>query len=173
MANTFTLISTASLSSTASNISFTSIPSTYTDLVLQFATRVQNTSSNDGWDTIIKFNGVATNLSFSSLRGDGTGVNWNAGITDRMLRTSVPSDWTASTFSNSRIYIPNYQSSFNKSFNVESVTENNATAAAAIIISGLWSNTAAITQIDLTASGAGSPGFVSGTIASLYGISKS
>jgi hypothetical protein len=40
---------------------------------------------------------------------------------------------TAGTFSNSEIYIPNYTSSNQKSFSSDSVTENNATSAIAIL----------------------------------------
>lgn len=174
MPNTYTLISTTKLSSNATTISFTSIPQTYDDLILQFATRSNQTDGNDAFDSTLRFNGSAANLNHISLRGDGSGVNYNGNITDRMLRVTVPSNYTASTFSNVKIHIPRYKlTSINKIFYAESVVENNATGAAAILISGIWSQTAAITQLDIVSSGAGSPNFVSGSIASLYGIKNS
>lgn len=173
MANTYTLISGTTLVSSASSISFTSIPGTYTDLLLKFSTRADLTDSNDAFDTIIKFNTSASNLTFKSLRGDGSGVNYNS-LTDRMLRTTDPSNYTASTFSNVEIYIPNYASSNTKTFNVDGVVENNATSAPQIIISGAWSNSAAITGISIQPNTSGpAVNFVTGSSAYLYGIKNS
>jgi hypothetical protein len=47
------------------------------------------------------------------------------------------------------MYIPNYAGSSNKSVSIDAVTENNATAAEANLVAGLWSSTAAITSITL------------------------
>jgi hypothetical protein len=96
----------------------------------------------------------------------GTGTNFN-----RLAGTSVRSNETASTFSNSEIYLPNYaSSSINKEYSSSGVVENNATAANSVLTAGLWSSTAAITQIDLVGMGGD---FVSGSTFYLYGINKS
>jgi hypothetical protein len=65
------------------------------------------------------------------------------------------------------IYFPNYASATNKSFSIDSVTENNATLANQFLTAGLWSNTAAITSITLLAA-SGNLAYYS--TASLYGI---
>ena len=170
MPNTMTLIASYEATGSVGSINFSSIPSTYTDLVLNFSTRSNATDSADAFDTIIKFNNATTNLNFLSVRGDGSGVNANA-LTDRMLRTTDPSNYTASTFSNVSIYLPNYSnSSYNKSFSVDSVIENNATGSAQILIAGLWSQTTAINQLTLVPN-AGS--FVQYSTAYLYGIVSS
>jgi hypothetical protein len=167
MANTFELIASSTVGSGgASSIDFSSIPSTYTDLQLNFSTRSNATDSSDSFDTIIKFNNSAANLVFKSLRGDGSGVNYNS-LTDRMLRTTVPSNYTASTFSNVKIYIPNYAGSSNKCFDSDAVLENNATGSAQIFFGAMWSQTTAINQLTLVPN-AGS--FVQYSTAYLYGV---
>lgn len=171
MPNTYTLIAGTTLTTTTSNITFSSIPGTYTDLLLKFSTRANSSSSNDSFDTIIKFNNSSANLVFKSMRGDGYGVNFNS-LTDRMLRTTDPSDYTASAFSNVEIYIPNYASSNTKTFNVDGVIENNAQAYGGLFIAGTWSNSAAITQIAINPNGSGAS-FVTDSSAYLYGIKNS
>jgi hypothetical protein len=74
---------------------------------------------------------------------------------------------TASSFSSGEIYIPNYAGSTNKSYSIDSVTEQNATGALAELIAGLWSQTAAITQITLSSSN-----FQQYSTAYLYGVSN-
>jgi hypothetical protein len=54
---------------------------------------------------------------------------------------------TSNTFGSSNLYIPNYTGSTNKSYSINSVSETAATEAYQEIIAGLWSQTAAITQI--------------------------
>jgi len=68
------------------------------------------------------------------------------------------------------IYIPNYAGSTNKSFSSETNQENNATAAFARLLAGLWSQTAAITDIEITPN---TGNWVQYSTAVLYGISKS
>jgi len=78
------------------------------------------------------------------------------------------------TFGNSSIYIPNYTSSNYKSYSVEGAVEANGTSSSGVqglaMTAGLWSNTAAITRIDL---GAEVGNFVSPSTFYLYGIKNS
>ena len=165
MANTFELIASSTVGSGgASSIDFTSIASTYTDLVVKLSVRINNTST--AYSTI-EFNGSAA--SFSCRWLDGSGSAASSGTTPS--NTAFVSNWsgaTASTFSNAEIYIPNYAGSTNKSYSSDSVTENNATAAYADLIAGLWSNTAAINQITLKPPSGTS--FVQYSTAYLYGV---
>jgi hypothetical protein len=88
----------------------------------------------------------------------------------RILRAgAVPSNWTANTFSNGEIYIPNYAGSNYKSWSSDAVTENNATSADMSLVAGLTSITAAITSITI----AGAAGnLVQYSTAYLYGVSN-
>lgn len=171
MANTVELIETKTLGSNASNVTFTSIPQTYDDLWLKWSTRATSTDGADAWDTIIQFNGAATNLTFFSVRGDGSGVNFN-NLTDRMLRTTTPTNYVANGFSNAQLYLPRYSNaSYNKTFFVDASVENTNTAAPDIFIGGRWASTAAVTSIALI--GNNSTLFTTNTSVSLYGIKKS
>lgn len=168
MATTYTLISGVTVGSGgAATMSFTSIPSTYTDLVLVTSTRT-NRAGNILDELNLTFNSNTSSYTWRRLLGESSASS-DPG-SNRQVILSNGSNSTASTFDNSLVYIPNYSSSNNKSFSVDSVMEQNATATARQLIAGLWSNSAAITQIDLTSSS--SSNFVEYSTAYLYGISN-
>jgi hypothetical protein len=169
MANTMTLIASVTVGAGGSaNMSFTSIPATYTDLILKHSGRASVTDSSDPYDLVFTLNSTST-ITSKVLRGDGSAAASNS-ITDRILRGgSVPSNYTASTFNNGEIYIPNYAGSANKSWSSDSVTENNATGSAQSLVAGLTSITAAITSITI-APLAGN--FVQYSTAYLYGVNN-
>ena len=151
----------------ASYIEFTSIPSTYTDLVIKASLRSDRGLQYDS--TTITFNGSSSNYTQRMVYGDGsTAGSLNSAAITFFYATG--STATASTFGNGEIYIPNYAGSTYKSVSMDSVSENNATTALAALNAGLWSDTSAITSIRLTVGG--------GTLltqyssASLYGIKK-
>jgi hypothetical protein len=169
MANTYVKIgSTVTVGvSGAATIDFTSIPATYTDLVIKLSSRSNTASSTTG--VVMQFNGSGASLSYRLLEGDGsTAASYN-GTTGRIGATNAATA-TASTFGNLEAYIPNYAGSTNKSSSNDSVQENNSSTAYADLSANLWSNTAAITSISLSLQ-AGS--FAQYSTASLYGISKS
>lgn len=169
MPNTMTLIASYAATGSVSNIVFNSIPATYTDLVLKTSLRSNTTDSSDPYDLILTLNATST-IASKVLRGDGSAVATNS-ITDRILRGgAVPSNWTASTFSNGEIYISNYAGSANKSWSSDAVEENNAALTGMSLVGGLTSITAAITSITI-APLAGS--FVQYSTAYLYGIKNS
>lgn len=144
-------------------ITFSSIPTFYSDLLIVASLR---DSSGEEARSLIAFNGVTTGFSSRHLTGDGTTASTG---TDARLVGFNRDDVTVNTFNNVQIYIPNYSGSTNKSFSVESVTENNATSANQHIIAGLWSNTAAINSITLSSS---ANNFRVGSSATLYGINQ-
>jgi hypothetical protein len=147
MPNTYTLIERITVGAAgASSITFTSIPQTYTDLVIKYTGRVADNGVSDGF-AITQFNGSSTNFSSKLLYGTGS-TTGSTSPTQRFL-TINGTGATANTFANGEIYIPNYTSSNYKSFSGDAVTENNGTEAAAQLGAGLWSNTAAITSITL------------------------
>jgi hypothetical protein len=168
MANTYEAIATVEVGSGgAANIEFTSIPGTYTDLVVYFSVR----NSAGVIDTNIQFNGSTANLSDRYLYGTGSAVGWGSSASSIEMIGMTKSTWTANTFGNVFIYIPNYTSSNNKSISVDSVNENNDTEAYAMLTAGLWSNSAAITSIKLLPASASN--FVEHSTATLYGIKNS
>ena len=170
MANTFTLISTITVGSGgAASIDFTSIPSTYTDLCLKVSGR-SSAGPSGGTEFYTKFNANTSSYSSKLLFGAGSSTGSLSGSsTQYNLAIMCANGDTASTFGNAEFYIPNYAGSNYKSVSVDSVNENNATAAYVYLTAGLWSNTAAINQITLTPY---SGNFVQYSSASLYGILK-
>ena len=171
MANTYVQIgSTVTVGSGgAANIEFTSIPSTYTDLVLKLSARRTTGSFPDG---SIQFNNdTATNYRWRNFYGSGSA----AGVNNSSSASSIPialtgSSETANTFTNSEFYIPNYAGGAQKSVSSESVTENNSATAYMSVLAGLWTGTAAITSIKVIIATAL---FAEYSTASLYGIKNS
>ena len=171
-ANTFVQIgSTVTVSTAVATISFTSIPATYTDLVLKVSLRTDRSNTNDSCSIYFNSDTTAANYSFKTLYGDGTSAASNSGSTyiGALAYISAASA-TANTFGNTEFYIPNYAGSTQKSVSVDSVGENNATANLYNLGGYAWTGTAAITGITIvTANG---PNFVQYSTASLYGILK-
>ena len=151
----------------ASTIDFTSIPATYTDLVLKISTRQSVSNGSNGYYFDVTYNNTSANRSGRYLLNLDGSVSSS---TYTLWGLSDPSDFTATTFSNGELYIPNYASANFKSASMDSTNENNATGIRQILATGLWSDTAAITSVKLTAGGGT---FVQYSTASLYGISKS
>lgn len=151
MANTYELIQSYNLVSAQANVEFTSIPSTYTDLLVVGSCRLAR--ATNGGALNVNFNGVSTNLTEKNMWGSGSTITTG---TDVGLVALVPgANTTASTFSNFQLYIPNYAGSSNKSWSSDFVSENNASAGYVGIIAGLWSSTAAINAIKFIDNGAG------------------
>lgn len=170
MPTTYSLIQTVTVGSAgAASISFTSIPQTYTDLVLKASLRSIAASI---YDTLgVYLNGVQTNRTRRNLYGTGSASGSNTS-TYRDMGGVNANTATANIFSNVELYFPNYTSANNKSFSSDTVSENNGTEAYAFLYAGLWSSTAAITSIILDNATSGLA-YMQYSSASLYGISKS
>lgn len=152
----------------AASIDFSSIPATYTDLIVQLSLRDESTNGFPG--LTMEINGVITNRTLIRLRGDGSAVTSQNTTTER-VNTIVGADKTASTFGNIQVYLANYAGSSNKSFGVEGVTESNATASDQVVVAGLWAQTTAINQ--LTFKSGSATDFAEHSTATLYGIKNS
>lgn len=168
MPTTYEAIATVTVGSGgAASIDFTSIPQTYTDLLVKLSTR---TTAAGAADVSLRFNSATTNYSYRDLEGNGSTVASYNGTSFLWAGEANRGDATASTFANIDIYVPNYTSSNNKSISVDSVTENNGTLAYADLIAGLWSSSAAITSITLLLSSGNHAQY---STATLYGIKNS
>ena len=177
MPSTYTLISSNVLSSTAASVTFSSIPSTYTDLVIRASVRNSGDNGNNTAAMSTTFNGdTATNYSWtyvyasvstSPISGQTSAYNNIQGYF-----ISNGSSSTASTFANTEIYIPSYAGSNKKPVSYFGAPETNSTTLDGNSIgAALWQGTAAITTILLKpVYGAN---FVSGSSFYLYGIKNS
>ena len=169
MANTYTLIGSSTATSGAvSYIDFTSIPGTYTDLLVKASLRINEPYVSENF--YIQFNGTTTNLTYKQIIGVP-----NAGTVSS--NSSFPgyangSTSTSNTFGNLEIYIPNYTStSTYKSFSSDTVNENNTSEARPALAAGLWSSNSAITSIRLISDTGAT--LLQYSSAYLYGIKKS
>ena len=173
MPSTYTLISSNVLASSAASVTFSAIPSTYTDLVLRLSTRISEADTKAS--LYVQYNS-STTAAYSRTRliGDGSTASSSRASNSAtgLITVTDATNATANTFGSTEIYIPNYAGSTNKPASVDSRSENNATEAYTDSLAWLWSNTAAITSITIYGNlNAGS--FVSGSSFYLYGIKKS
>lgn len=152
MANTYTLISGTTVGSGGTaNIEFTSIPSTYTDLLVKMSLR--NSRATGFEECFITFNSNVGNIYTEiSIRGNGSTVVSTNTTDTRFAKTLQNADTsTASTFSNWEFYIPNYTSSNHKSVSFDGVTETNATTAYQYLNAGLFASGSSISSIKIDA----------------------
>ena len=167
---TYTFINSVTVGSGgAANIDFTSIPQTYTDLVVRFSARYTGAGAN----TIrLTFNNNSSNYNYRVVEGAGSSpTSFSVSSAAYSYGGYVNgTSGTASTFSTNEIYIPNYAGSNNKSVSSDYILPNNSTSAVYIImLAQLWANTSAITSVKLIPE---SNVFAEYTTAYLYGISN-
>jgi hypothetical protein len=158
--NTYEAIATQTLGSAAASVTFSSIPGTYTDLVL-----VINTGTSSGeQDCIMRFNSDSgSNYSSTYIIGNGSSAssgrntNATAGSAGYPLRPSLISTLITQ--------IQNYS---NTTTNKTWITRSGAADASAFAMVSLWRNTGAINNIYLAPSNG--VNFLASSTFSLYGI---
>jgi hypothetical protein len=173
MANTYKKIASVTVGSGgAASMDFTSIPDTYTDLVIKVSAR--DARAVVASSIVLQINGsTASSGSYRRIYGDGSAAfaDGDTGGTTVQSGHSDGNNATASTFGNVEIYIPNYAgTSTNKSISSDGVAETNGTTTYMSLVAGLWANTAAITQV--TIKPATAVNFLQYSTATLYGIKK-
>jgi hypothetical protein len=159
-----TLIQTQTVGSGGiSEITFNSIPQTFTDLKVVISGRFANAAVAN--TMYIGFNGAYTLTTSRYLASDGTTISASSSGNPFLGDISANSN-TANTFGSIEAYIPNYTGSNFKQYISDSVSENNATAAYAEIWAGLWRSTSAVTSLKFS----GSANMMENTTISLYGM---
>ena len=159
------LIETITLGTTAASITFSSIPQDGTDLLLLTSLR-SNRSGENVTVVELRLNGSTSNRTSRSLQGDGVSAT-SVSYTNGRIALDTAAGATANTFGNGAIYIPNYAGSANKSVSVDSVSENNATDSYQNLYAFLWSDTSAVTSVEVRDNLAS---FIAGSSISLYKI---
>ena len=189
MANTLIQIgSTVTVGSGgAASISFSSIPGTYTDLILKLSLRSSSTTGGNRDYFMFRINGSSgTNYSNRYLYCIDAGApvsGTQSAISYSSVYVTSSADGLVSTFGNAEIYFPNYTSSSAKTNTVDAVALQNQVTGGAIGITGaLWNpaTQAAITSLTIYPGNGSSndPTYGGGTTwaqystASLYGILK-
>jgi hypothetical protein len=171
MPSTYTLISSNVLGTTAASVTLSSIPSTFTDLVLRISARGNVASSIVQLNLTI--NGqTGTPYSYSYMLGNGGSPSASAGTNQPFVFSGFGngSTGTANYFGSAEIYIPSYTASRNKPMSYFTIQENNTTTARIIAGAGYWRNTSAITSLTITPD---SDSWIAGSSFYLYGIKNS
>lgn len=174
MANTYVALAQTVLTGTQATVTFSSIASTYTDLVVVGSTRSDSAVTRvaivifPNSETISSTNGSYTALyGLNSATASGRGSNtypW------RNIFDDNGTNATASSFASWECYIPNYAGSTNKVLSNFGASESNSATTPLIgVVANLYSNTSAITQLVITSNS----NFVSGSSFYLYGIKNS
>lgn len=162
-----TLISRTTLTGTAASVTFSSIPQTYQTLKIICSMR-STYSGGTGLNASVYYSINGSSASQSGRYINGSGSAAASGTTTTAIISKLNgASMTASTFGNSEITFPNYAGSTNKPITVDSVSENNATAAWQELGASLKSDTAAITSVTLTTDN----DFLANSTFSLYGVS--
>lgn len=171
MPATYVNIASQTLGSSAASVTFSSIPNTYTDLVVRFAARFDNA----GITTRISFNGVTgTSYGWRYMNGTGSATNSTSDQNTTGILTvggGNQSSQTTNTFSSGEYYIPSYGSSIQHPVSAMAANENNATLAWIGATAGLFTSASAISSITIIPGSGGN--FVAGSTFYLYGIKNS
>jgi hypothetical protein len=170
MANTFTKIASVTVGAGGTgNITFSSIPSTYTDLVVFTSARINFSGVTAGF--YINFNGdfTAGNYSRLAVYSDGSVQNFSANAVIQ-IGGATGNTATSNTFNSSFIYIPNYTSSNQKSVSSDYVSENNGFNWTGGLAASKWTGTSAINSIVIYSDGGN---LMQYSTATLYGIKNS
>lgn len=158
MASTYTPLSTQTLGSSASSITFSSISSAYTDIVLVLAS---STVSGAVTNHYLRVNGdTGSNYSYTRLYGDGTSAGSDRGTNSSLILLGE----VGTTITNNIIHFQNYS---NTTTYKTILNRGNATIGTVNGVVGLWRSTSAINSITVFPI---SGSFATGTTATIYGI---
>jgi hypothetical protein len=162
--STYTPIATTTLGSAATGITFSSISSAYTDLVLVL-NLISTSAAND---VRFQLNGdTGTNYSATFLYGDGT----SAASRRTSSASFIALNSGSGTTTNPVVYTFQFQNYSNTTTYKTSLVRNSTAGSEAAVIVGLWRSTSAINQIYVFEAGNTSPQtFAAGTTATIYGI---
>lgn len=159
---TYALIERVTLGSAVSSVTFSSIPQTFTDLVLVCQTKI---TTGGATNDRMRFNGdTGSNYSYIVLYGTGSAAGSYRGNND--ASGIIIDDVTSTNFNTTIINIQDYS---NTTTNKTVILRSSPIDSAVQINTGLWRSNAAINQITITASTGGST-FVTGSTFRLYGI---
>jgi len=155
--NTYEAIATYTVSSSQTSYTFSSIPSTYTDLIL-----IGNVETNATVDIWLRFNGDSSNnYSRTIVFGNGT----SAGSVRDSNVTNLAAAYGATTNSTFQMNFMNYA---NTTTNKTMLSRTGPANLYTVAVVGLYRSTSAINQIQISCNG--SDTFSTGSTFSLYGI---
>ncbi len=166
MPATYEPIATTTLGSAAATYTFSSIPATYTDLVLIAV----GTTTTDGASLTIRFNADSTsNYSTTVVRGSGSSATSARGTFNTSLFLGYGTGFSSSQITNAIMNIQNYANTTTFKTTISRVNNaNGSTGVGTEANVGLWRKTPeAISSIVI---GADAGNLATGMTFTLYGI---
>jgi hypothetical protein len=135
---TYTALATVTLGSTATSVTFSSIPATYRDLVL-----VYTGTTSGGEEVRLRYNGDSgSNYSFVQMNGNGSSATSSAETT-----TFAHGGVIYTTQGNLIVEIMDYSATDKHK---TGITRSTAPANTAAVFAHRWANTAAITSVQIS-----------------------
>jgi hypothetical protein len=160
--NTYEAIASTTLGSTTQTVTFSSIPSTYTDLIL-----IMSPANSAGSTVRMQFNGdTNTNYSDTYLKGNGTTAASLRNSNQAQLTLGDDADPTGTL--GESVWVVQIMNYSNTTTYKTVLTRANVASADVEAVVGMWRSTSAINQIDVKQGG--SVTFSVGSTFSLYGI---
>lgn len=170
MANTHNLIQTITVGSgSTTEVTFSSIPQTYTDLKFVLSTR---DASGTNLDHGFRINGDGGSVyTWKRMMGNGSGSLTQVSTNTRAFYAVVNGTSSlANAFSSTEVYFPNYTNSNQKVWNSITTGEQNVTLNYTGFYGGIIAITGAITVVSFYPEPTGSNSFAQYSSISLYGI---
>jgi hypothetical protein len=174
MANTKTKINTYNVTSDIQIVSFTSIPSTYTDLLLE--ANIRTSVGGGAFATVyVNFNNDYSSIySYTYLQGFSNAVyssrsSSQGGAAVMIMNTSTA---TSNTFGSNQLYVTNYAGTTFKAATATTSCPTNTSNYEAWQAAMLYRSTAAVTSVYMDSYNS-SIKFTAGSTFTLYGIKNS
>jgi hypothetical protein len=159
--STYTPIATHTIATAVNSYTFSSVPSTYTDLQL-----VISGTLSSGATMQLVFNGDTTNVySATSLYGDGTSA-----YSSRLSNNASYQAWIGNAYTTQFSAIVNIMNYANTTTYKTLLSRMNNSANNVFAVTSMWRSTAAINSIEVKV--AGGLNLAVGTTLSLYGIAN-
>lgn len=169
---THVLIASSQSSSNVSNVTFSAIPNTYTDLKLLISARTNRAADEDSVGIAMNDTSGATawNLLFNSGNSLTSGTSNSLGYGSAFAGRVAANSSSALQFSNLEIYFTNYATSQNKTFSTTGGMEMTSSATYSTLLLSMRTLTSPISQL-LIVPGNGTQ-FIAQSSFHLYGIKK-
>lgn len=159
-------INSVNIESPQSSITFSSIPQSYTDLIIKCSVRSNRSASEDGLG--ISLNSLSSGYLYKVMTGNGSSLSGLSTPYEQIWTTRVnASTNTSGVFTSVDVHLPNYTGSNAKVYHLDSASENNSSEAHITASVILQSSTSAVTSLIIqTINGSISPG----STFTLYGV---
>jgi hypothetical protein len=163
--STYTPIATTTLGSSQTTVTFSSISSSYTDIVIVASIK----TAVPAYQPILRFNSDSgSNYSATAVAGNGSSATSGRHTNQNGIYVN-PGAGTGGTVGNFMPWIISVQNYSNTTTYKTAIARFNNPDGIVNALVGMWRNTAAINTISLTAE-SGSGDFQTGSTFTLYGI---